>query len=157
MFSQRPRPHRDQETSHNYFSWTKTPEDPILYFDTTKFNKYIYYMQSSMCQITVSFKDLGDVDIALEWVKDRMDDRSCLITHTAFRGQAVLALNSKEIIHYGYEEPSVGLEEAVRHGYSKVYLIWWVAGEGWYRQPTVLSTFTVVFQSGRIAIYLLNI
>ncbi len=131
-----------------------TPEGPIPYFDAAKYNDYIYYMQSSMLQNTISVNDCRDADGALEWIKGEMGSEACLLTHTAFRGQALLKLGEERIIHYGYGDPEEAAREALEQGYAHVYLIWWIRGGGWHGQSIVPEVFREVYRSGRIAVYL---
>jgi hypothetical protein len=129
------------------------PETPIFYFSNTNFNRYANYVPTSMLQNTISINDIKDTEKALEWVKNLVDNESCLLTHIAYRGQALLLLNRTQIYYYGYEAPKEAALQALSKGYSAVYLIWWVRGYGWYGQPSVSSDFLEVYRSGRIAIY----
>ncbi len=45
------------------------------------------------------------------------------------------------------------LNVALEYGLDPVYLIWWEENIGWYRSTVVPSSFTLVFESGRIAAF----
>jgi hypothetical protein len=130
-----------------------TPENPFPYF-TKPFNGYIYQIPASMLQNTIPKIDCGDTVNALQWFKNNADNSSILLTHRAFYGWSMLTINANQLVLYEYNNPANTAKTEVQQGRSKLYLIWWVNGHGWYGQPTVPSSFGEVYHSGEIAIYL---
>ena len=131
----------------------QTPEDPSAYFDAGQYNGYIYQIPSSMLQNTVSIADCNDTANALQWLKDNIGGNAVLLSHRVFYGWALSTLNETQVILYEYDNPVPAAETVSLQGNDKIYLVWWVNGEGWYGQPTVPSSFEEVYQSGEIAIY----
>jgi hypothetical protein len=113
-----------------------------------------YYVPSSMLQNTVPLSDCEDTINALQWLKSNMHDGTRLLTHSAFKGWALLVLNIDKIIPYGYNHPEEAAQEALQNGCDQVYLIWWTDGNGWHGQLTVSSSFKEVYKSGRIAVFI---
>jgi hypothetical protein len=56
-------------------------------------------------------------------------------------------------VHYGYASPEEAARVTFGSGHVKVYLVWWVSGEGWHGLVTLPASFVEVFRSGRIAAY----
>jgi hypothetical protein len=127
------------------------PPYAFPYF-TPPINAYIYQMPSSMLQNTVSISDCQDTVNALQWFKTNVDNNAVLLTHRAFYGWAMLA-NVTKIVLYEYDNPEVSANTLLQSGQSKIYLIWWINGKGWYGQPNVPSSFEEAYHSGEVAIY----
>jgi hypothetical protein len=130
-----------------------TSEKPFFYFDPEHFNNFVYQIPTSMLQNTISITDCHDTVNAVQWFKDNVNSSGLLLTHTVFYGWALLTLNSNQLMNYGFGDPVNAATVAVQEGYTQIYLLWWVDGQGWYAQPTVSSSFQEVYQSGKIAIY----
>jgi hypothetical protein len=130
-----------------------TSEKPFLYFNPDQCNKYIYQMPSSMLQNTISITDCQDTANVLQWFKDNVNSSALLLTHTVFYSWALLTLNKNQVRNYGFDDPVKAATSVAQEGYTQIYLIWWVNGQGWYGQPTVSSSFHEVYHSGKIAIY----
>ncbi len=130
-----------------------TPEKPMPYFDTRFFNGYAYQVPTSMLQNTVSIADCQDTEDALQWLNSTMGDNSVLLSHRAFYGWSLLALNRDRVILYEYNNPEDTAKIVNQEGDSRIYLIWWVNGQGWYGQSTVSPSFKEIHRNGRIAIY----
>lgn len=128
------------------------PENPSPYFNVN-FNGYVYQIPTSMLQNTVSITDCRDTANALQWFKNDLGHNARLLTHRAFYGWALSTLNMDQVVLYEYGDPASAAATAAQEGNSQIYLIWWINGTGWYGQPTVNSSFSMVHQSGRIAIY----
>jgi hypothetical protein len=112
------------------------------------------YTPVSMLHNTMALSDCQDTVNALEWVGSRMDNGSRLLAHDAFYGWAMLTLDSKQLLRYGYNNPASYAQVLVDNGSTfHMYLIWWVNGSGWHGQPTVSSVFEQVYTSGKIAVY----
>jgi hypothetical protein len=62
-------------------------------------------------------------------------------------------IDANQVVLYEYDNPANSANTLVQEGYSKIFLIWWINGKGWYGQPTVPSSFEEVYHSGEIAIY----
>ena len=119
-----------------------------------------YYTQfprlipTSMVQNTVPSYDMNSIVQCLNWVADRNLPGTALITHQVFYGwaRAYFAFPN-EIIDYQFGSPQSGASQATALGYSRIYMIWWVEGTGWYYTPFVTSGFVVVHIEGNIAVY----
>jgi hypothetical protein len=129
-----------------------TPENPFPYFGQPV-NDYVYQIPTSMQQNTVSKIDCVDTVNALEWLQKNMGNSTFLLTHRAFYGWAMLKINADQLILYEYDNPVKAANNIVQQGHNKIYLIWWINGQGWYGQPSVSSSFEEVYHSGEIAIY----
>jgi hypothetical protein len=130
-----------------------TPENPSFYFKAGLFNGYIYQIPSSMLQNTVSITDCRGTADALQWFKGNLDEDAVLLTHRAFYGWALLTLKGDQVVLYEYDNPEIKAEMLVQEGRNRLYLIWWISGQGWYGQPAVPAAFQEVYRSGRISIY----
>ena len=129
------------------------PQNPFPYF-SQPVNGYIYQIPTSMQQNTIPKAYCADTVNALQWFRDHVDTGGALLTHRAFYGWAMLTVNAEQIVLYEYDNPANAAQTVAREGQSKIYLIWWINGEGWYGQPTVPSSFEEVYHSGEIAIYI---
>lgn len=128
-------------------------QKPFFYFNPAQLNSYDYQIPSSMLQNTISVTDCQSTVNALQWFKDDVNNSALLLTHTVFYGWALLTLNASEVSNYGFEDPVNASVTAAQEGFTQIYLIWWVAGKGWYAEPTLPSSFQEVYRSGNIAIY----
>jgi len=128
------------------------PQNPFPYF-AQPINGYTYQIPTSMLQNTVSKNDCQDTVNSLQWFQDNVNDSSVLLTHRAFYGWAMLTLAANQIVLYEYDNPANAIDTTSLTG-KNVYLIWWKNGQGWYGQPNAPSSFSEVYHSGQIAIYL---
>jgi len=117
------------------------------------FRVFPYYVPSSMLQNSVPLSDCEDVVNALSWVRDDVGFDGVLLVHDAFHGWALLLLDRSRVVCYGYGDPEEAAWEMCENGYSRLYLVWWVSGEGWHGWSTLPSSFVKVFHSNRIAVY----
>ena len=129
------------------------PEKPFFYFNPAEFNIYLNQIPSSMLQNTLSIGDCKSATIALQWFKDNFNGSALLLTHSAFYGWALLTLKEDQVRNYGFGDPTTAAIAAAQEGYTQIYLIWWVNGQGWYGQPSLPLAFHQVYQNGKIAIY----
>lgn len=120
------------------------------------FTVFPYYVPSSMLQNSVPLSDCRDVEDALLWVGDNLESDGVLLSHDAFHGWALLFLDESRVVCYGYEDPEEAAWEMVGDGYGRLFLVWWVSGEGWHGWSTLPSCFVEVFRSGRIACYVFD-
>jgi hypothetical protein len=127
-------------------------ENPVAYFNANEYNNYAHQIPTSMLQNTVSLADCYDTTNALEWLKSNLNEKDYLLSHRAFYGWALLSISRNQVILYEYNNPG-DAAKTISHEGSKIYLIWWTNGQGWYGQPTVPSSFQEVYHSGKIAIY----
>ena len=68
-----------------------------------------------------------------------------------------MSLNGNKLIPYGYAYPETVAEKLCENGSDyALYLIWWINGSGWHGQPNVSSSFSRVYESGKIAIFIYN-
>jgi hypothetical protein len=128
------------------------PQNPFPYFSESV-NGYVYQIPTSMLQNTLPKIYCQDTVNALQWFKNNVDNGGVLLTHRAFYGWAMLSVNPDQLVLYEYDNPANAAKTVAQGGQSKIYLIWWVNGEGWYGQPTVSTVFHEIFHSGKIAIY----
>ena len=133
-----------------------TPEQPFAYFNPGQFNAYINQIPSSMLQNTIPITDCQNTVNALQWFKDDANSSALLLTHAAFYGWALLTLNQNHVINYGFENPVNAASKVAKEGYTQIYIIWWINGQGWYGQSTLAPTFHEIYQNGKIAIYRYN-
>jgi len=118
------------------------------------FGVFPYFVPSSMLQNSVPLSDCGDVVRALKRVNSSLGDRDVLLVHDAFQGWALLYLNSNSrTVCYGYDNPEDAALRSVREGSGRVFLVWWVSGEGWHGVESLPSSFVEVYRSGRMALY----
>lgn len=117
------------------------------------FSLYPRYVPSSMLQNSVPLSDCEDVAWALKWVEKNVEDGDSLLVHDAFNGWALLYGDGVKIVRYGYASPENAALAFSQQGYRRVYLIWWVSGEGWHGYASLPATFKEVYRCGRIAIY----
>jgi hypothetical protein len=82
-----------------------------------------------------------------------MTDGSCALLHHAFFSWGELYLNEEKVIVNYVADVEGALDVALEDGLDPVYLIWWGEKIGWYRSNVVPSSFTLVFESGRIAAF----
>jgi hypothetical protein len=129
---------------------------PFIYFNPSQFNSYINQIPSSMLQNTISITDCQSTVNALQWFKDNVNSSAILLAHTVFYGWALLTLNEDQVKTYGFGNPATAAMTVAQEGYTQIYLIWWVNGQGWYGQPSLPSSFHEVHQDGKIAIYSYN-
>jgi hypothetical protein len=133
-----------------------TSEKPFVYFNPGQLNYFEFQIPSSMLQNTISVTDCQDTANALQWFKDNVNSNSLLLTHTVFYSWALLTLNESQVKNYEFEAPDKAAMMTSKEGYTQIYLIWWINGQGWYQQPTLPSPFEEVYHSGKIAIYSYN-
>jgi len=117
------------------------------------FRLFPNYVPSSMLQNSVALSDCGDVVRALAWVNGSLGSDGVLLVHDAFYGWSLLYLDRSRVVCYGYENPQTAAREMFADGYHRLFLVWWVAGEGWHGWSTLPSCFVEVYRSNRIAIY----
>jgi hypothetical protein len=129
------------------------PQNPFPYF-SEPVNGYVYQIPTSMLQNTLPKIYCADTVNALQWFSSNVDNGGVLLTHRAFYGWAMLTVNADQVVLYEYDNPANSAKTVAQEGQSKIYLIWWVNGQGWYGQSTVPSSFEEVYHSGEIAIYL---
>lgn len=121
------------------------------------YTAFSLYVPTSMLQNTVSLGDCQDTVNVFQWMETNVDGESLLLAHDAFYGWAALALEDDRLIRYGYESPEAVAQELVMNGSaSRLYLVWWVDGNGWHGQSAVSSVFETVYESGKIAVYAYN-
>jgi hypothetical protein len=128
-------------------------QNPFVYFNPEHANAYVYQIPTSMQQNTLSKIDCQDTEKALQWFKENTNNTAVMLAHTVFYGCALLNLQEKPVVTYGFEEPDPTATLAIKNGYKEIYVIWWINGEGWYAQPSLSSSFIQVYHTGEIAIY----
>jgi hypothetical protein len=117
------------------------------------FGLFPNYVPSSMLQNSVALGDCGDVVEALAWVNGSLGSDGVLLAHDAFCGWAFLYLNREQVVCYGYADPADVAWKMFGEGYDRLFLVWWVSGEGCHGISSLPSCFVEAFRSGRIAVY----
>jgi hypothetical protein len=117
------------------------------------FEAFPYYVPSSMLQNSVPLSDVGDVEVAMRWVKSSISSDGVLLVHDAFYGWALLSLDANRVVCYGYSLPEEAARVTFENGCGRMLMVWWVPGEGWHGIAALPSCFVEVFRSGRIAVY----
>jgi hypothetical protein len=121
------------------------------------FGLFPNYVPSSMLQNSVSLRDCEDVVKVLSWYDGHIGLSGTLLVHDAFQGWARLFLsNSSQVVSYGYGDSERAAQGLVSQGFARVFLIWWVSGEGWHGTVSLPASFVTVFRSNDIAVYSYN-
>jgi hypothetical protein len=120
------------------------------------FGIFTSYVPSSMLQNSIPLCDCRDVETALLWTRNILASDGILLVHDAFHGWALTFLDRSRVTCYGYENPKETAEKMFSNGYNRLFLVWWVPGEGWHKWTTLPSCFVEIFRSNRIAIYTYN-
>lgn len=115
-------------------------------------------MPTSMIQNSIPSSDMPSLRYLLNQAALDMQDNSVLITHEGIYGWAreYLPGYSDRVVNYGHASPILGVQMARSAGYSKILMIWWVNGSGWYGQRDVPSGFSPLTVDGNMAIYQYN-
>jgi hypothetical protein len=128
-------------------------EQAVVYYTA-----YPELLPTSMVQDTIPLSDLGNLRSLLDSAAARIDSGTVLITHQAIYGwaRAYLPSLNNQLINYQYNPPLTGVEKARSEGFSSILMIWWIDGSGWHNQPNVPSGFSMLLQSGDLALYTYN-
>lgn len=128
-------------------------EKPYPYYDIPRFRIYV---PSSMLQNTVSLAESPDVVRALEWVNNRAQGESVILTHRFFYGWVSLYSDMSRVLPYRVGEDIGDLPNVLKGDDFRdveVYMIWWKPGAEWYGYGPLPSGFDLVYRSGNIAVY----
>jgi hypothetical protein len=118
------------------------------------YGNYPTYIPKSMLQNTLQLSDCQDAVNALQWAKNNLPPTGYLLAHQAFYGWATLQIDINQLVPYYFGDPADAANQTQQaHPASPLYVIWWTNGTGWYGQPTLPSSFQILYQSGNIAIY----
>ena len=110
----------------------------------------IGYVQTSMLQNTVPLSDSPDIVAALTWLNGMRLNGSVLLAHLAFVGWAKLYSTIPHI--YGFGD-AVQVNGGNFSAYTRVLLIYWAMGQGWFKPSLLPSYATEIHVNGRVAIY----
>jgi len=131
-------------------SFTILPAECAFLF----FRAFPNYIPSSMLQNSVPMQDCEGVATVLSWYSRNLGSGGVLLVHDAFRGWADLYVNNgSRVLCYGYDAPQDAARSLIENGFNRVFLVWWVPGEGWHGIASLPPSFKEVFSSGRMAIY----
>ena len=108
------------------------------------------YVPSSMLQNTVPLDDTTDVINAVLWLNAREDPAAALLAHSSFVGWAYLYSNLPEI--YEFVVPGQ-VEGGNFSSYEHVFVLYWVVGQGWFKDSLMPGGTVEVHRSGHIAVY----
>jgi hypothetical protein len=136
------------------------PENAFPYF--SQYNPFLTYLPSSMLQTSMSLTDMRSAMNVTRWLDRQLDNQTYVIVLEPFRGIAAVSLPQSSITTVWYQGSGrimlAGLVLASRnatlHGYTRVYTIWWIPGEGWWGITSLPKEFIMTYSSGRIAAYL---
>jgi hypothetical protein len=118
------------------------------------FGAFRNYVPSSMLQNSVPMRDCEDVVRVLSWYGGNVGSSGVLLVHDVFHGWACLCLDEGcRFVCYGYDDPAVAARGLLGNGNGRVFVIWWVSGEGWHGVVSLPSCFAEVFRSNRVAVY----
>lgn len=110
------------------------------------------YVPSSMLQNSVPQRDCEDVVKVMEWTKANMKANDVLLVHDAFHGWALLYSDKTRVVCYGYGDPAAAAE-ILANCSDRIYVVWWVASKGWHGLASLPPSFTEVYRSNEIAVY----
>jgi hypothetical protein len=109
---------------------------------------YLYFSTSP----TVPYEDVNSVVQAMSWLNGNMDTASCVVLQNAFTSWGQLYLDkSHEVVQFE-NDVNTAVNTAFRHGFSRVFFVWWNAPIGWYG-ISVPQSFVSVQDFGRISVY----
>ncbi|MFB3889928.1 MAG: hypothetical protein ACE14S_10590 [Candidatus Bathyarchaeia archaeon] len=143
-----------------------TPENSFPYF--SQYNPYLTYIPSSMLQTTVSSADAPSLVECIGWLNANSNGNSAIVAHYALYdwihtysdGEHLVLVQDGPFMWTPTQNESeladrmvTAAREALTDGFSQVYTVWWVDGEGWYQIPSLPSCFKEVDSSGRMAVY----
>lgn len=141
---------------------TSPPERQTKYFG--EWNHYKQYVQTSMLQNAVSLADTPDVVEAMKWLSETAETGSVLILHEAMDNWARILIHGVELVKVNEVKLSLQVRENVATGLvrlaeekaengSRVYTVWWVAGNGWYEMPELPPHFVGLQRFGNIGVF----
>jgi hypothetical protein len=138
---------------------TSLPENAFPYF--SKYNPFLNYVPSSMLQTSISITDMPSAMNVAGWLSQHLDEHTMIVAHEAFWGVVAVTLPESSITRVAYAGNSSALarlvnasQNATRCGYSHVYTIWWIPGEGWWGITSLPNEFIMTYRNARIAAYL---
>ncbi|MDI9644737.1 MAG: hypothetical protein QFX35_05910 [Candidatus Verstraetearchaeota archaeon] len=117
------------------------------------FSMYPYYFPSSMLQNSVPLRDCPGVVDALEWVRLNLGNGGVLLVHDAFSGWSLLYAPDVVTFNYGYSNPEDVAVWLSNEGYDRIFVVWWIPGEGWHGQESLSGSFKEVYRTGMISVY----
>jgi hypothetical protein len=109
---------------------------------------YLYFSTSP----TVPYEDVNSVVQAMGWLNDNLDAVSCVVLQHAFLTWGQLYLDKSHTIVYFENDVDSAVNTAFRHGFSRVFFVWWNEPIGWYG-ISVPEYFVSVQDFGRISVY----
>ena len=104
----------------------------------------------------------------LKWLSQNSDLNSAVVAHYALFDLASVYASNKHVelvptdsSIWSNKQNESALANAIvqiaqkvsAEGYTSVYTVWWVNGQGWYGIPTLPSDFTEIYRVGNIAVY----
>ena len=81
---------------------------------------------------TVPFEDVNSVVQAMDWLKQRVSNDSCIVLQHAFLTWGQLYLNNSSFIVHFRSDADFAARLALERGFSQVYFVWWNTDIGWY-------------------------
>ena len=91
---------------------------------------YAPYVPVNLVQSSIDFSQIDDVIGSVEWLNNTAASNSCIVAEERFFGwvKIYLARADKDVTVIAYAAnslPRPALEEALEHGFSQIYLIWY--------------------------------
>ncbi len=124
------------------------PDDLALPYYTSP--QTLRFIPPSLLRNTVGLQDSPDVVTVLLWFDDLRISRAVLIADIWFVGWAKLYVGSVpiyEFVHWAQ------IDGGNFSAYDRVFLLYWVVGQGGYQSQRALVDAPQMFSSGRIALY----
>lgn len=143
-----------------------TPEFACPYFGIA--NPYLTVIPSSMLQNSLSIQDNPSIVTCFNWINQNTDNNSFIVAHDAVYYLASIYVQDRNITSFKtdislwssapngtvtVDRMVAAANAALNSGYSSVYTLWWVDGQGWYQIPSLPPQFIAVYQSGNMAVY----
>ncbi|MEM2103426.1 MAG: hypothetical protein QW717_00870 [Candidatus Bathyarchaeia archaeon] len=115
-------------------------------FSLNPVNRYISFAP------TVPYEDVENVKQAMVWLDMNMDGESCVLLQHALFSWGRLYLGGEHFLVHFETDVDLAVETAYRHGYSRIFFVWWNKPIGWYG-VTVPESFRRHVDFGRISVY----
>jgi hypothetical protein len=111
------------------------------------------YVSAHFCSApAVPYQDVESVAQAVTWLDENMDGNSCAIVNHVFDLWDQLYLDKSHVTVEFWNDAGLALDDALGHGFSSVYFVWWNTDIGWYN-VSVPSQFVPLRDFGRISVY----
>jgi hypothetical protein len=100
----------------------------------------------------VPYQDVKGASEAWTWLNENMDNNSCALVNNVFIEWKLLCLDKSHVTILFWNDGGLALNDALKRGFSSVYLVWWNTDIGWYN-VSVPNQFVRLKDFGRISVY----